>query len=94
MRPFGVMKNEETKDEWEVTLMEWSMCEMRDSKGDLWQVILAEVWSDKLGRWEDGTRIRTAVLRSIPEPLLRLGDVVRTKSPAYLLGRPCGATVQ
>lgn len=88
------MGNEETKDEFDATLMEWSLCEMRDSRGDLWPVILAEVWSDKLGRWEDGTRIRTAVLRSMPEPPLRFGDVVRTKSTAYLLGRPSGETIQ
>ena len=88
------MENEETKDEWDAILLDWSLCETRDSKGDLWPVILAEVWSDKLGRWDDGTRIRTAALRSMPEPPLRFGDVVMTKSTAYLLGRPSGETIQ
>ena len=88
------MENEETKDEFDATLMEWTLCDLRDSKGHIWPVILAEVWDDKLGRWQDGTRIRTAVLRSMPEPPLRFGDVVQTKSSAYLLGRPSGETIQ
>ena len=94
LRPSGVMKDEEAKDEFDATLMEWTLCDLRDRNGDIWPVILAEVWRDKLGRWEDGTRIIAAVLRPMPEPSLRFDDVVQTKSTAYLLGRPSSETIQ
>ena len=88
------MEDEGKKGHYDACIMDWSLCDMRDNNGDNWPVIVGDVWSDKLNRWEDGTRIRTGIVRSMPEPPLRFGDLIRTKTSSYLLGRPSGVTIQ
>lgn len=89
------MTDDQTKDvKFDAYLMEWDLCETRDAKGAWWPVLLGDVWSDRRGRWSDGTRIRTAVIRSMPEGPLRFGDIIETRNSVYVLGRPIGATIQ
>ncbi|QWC58009.1 hypothetical protein F7D01_13865 [Erythrobacter sp. 3-20A1M] len=90
----GAMEDDEKKTDFDACLMGWSLCDLRNEKGDIWPVILAEVWDDKRGRWDNGTRIRTGVIRSMPVPPLQFGDIVETKTSSYILGRPSDTTIQ
>lgn len=92
--PSQAMEDDEKKTDFDACLMSWMICDLHDEKGERWPVILAEVWGDKRGRWSDGTRIRTGVIRSMPAPPLRFGDIVQTKNSSYLLGRPSETTIQ
>ncbi len=88
------MEDKEKKGHFDACIMDWSLSDIRDSEGENWPVIVGKVWSDKLNRWEDGTPIRTGIVRSMPKPPLRFGDLIRTKTSSYLLGRPSDATIQ
>lgn len=89
------MKNDQKKNEqFDAYLTAWDLCEIQDAEGARWPVILAEVWCDRRRRWRDGTRVRTAVIRSMPEGPLQFGDIIETRNCTYVLGRPIGATIQ